>query len=146
MYVEEGGARCNTKKGVVFALNALAFAEVFPMVPPSQGESIKIRISGLRVDAFKLGVISTLAPVTIQASVGFGQKQGYGYTSMTVTGRADIARIFPSLRFDVAFEQSTDALPMKLSRSEPRQDVVLRVTYHALFQNAFRPAERAVTK
>jgi hypothetical protein len=142
MYVEEGGARAYTSKGVLFGVNALAFADVFPMVPPSQGESIKLRISGLRVNAFQLGVSSTLAPTTVQASLAIGEKKDQKYTSMPLTGSGDVARIYPSMHFDVLAFEGPGGLPIKLGRSEPRKDVAFQIAYRAHFQDAFRPADK----
>lgn len=143
MYVEEGGARAHTSKGVLFAASALAFSGVFPMVPTSQRESIKIRISGLRINAFQLGVSSSLTPTTIQVSVAIGEKTDRGYTSTPLTGSGDVARIYPSMLFDaLPLERSTGNMPIKLNASNPGKEVAFRVAYSPQFQDAFRPADK----
>ena len=137
--IEEGRARVDTAKGVQFGPSGVTFANVLPIYPPSKGSSIKIRFSGLRVNACQLGV-GALTPTTVSAALGVFDK-GH-LANFELLANLDIARVMASMCFDaVAQRPPSSTLPIGLGRGELPNEIVLRVSYGPLTSSPFRPRE-----
>jgi ppGpp synthetase/RelA/SpoT-type nucleotidyltranferase len=140
VYVEEANSGGRVLKGSMCSASAIFFGDIFPAIPTS-GEYIRVRISGLRVNAFQLGLGATWMPTTIHASVALGQRKESGMEiSEPITGPVDVARIKPAVNFKV---HGIKQLPLRLvdnQTNESRRVVAIQVSYHTLFSNAFRQA------
>jgi hypothetical protein len=139
--VEEGRAPVDTASGVQLGPSAVGFANVLPIYPPPKGSSVRIRFSGLRVNACQIGV-GELTPTTIQAALGVFDKDHPANFEL-LTDPIDIARIAPSMCFEAsALRVPTATLPISLGRDELPQEVMLRVSYRPLTApSPFRPRE-----
>jgi hypothetical protein len=137
--VEEGRAAVDTAKAVQIGPSAVAFAGVLPVYPPSKRASIKIRISGLRVNACQLGV-GTLTPTTVSAALVVFDKDHLADFKLLVD--LDIATVMASMRFEaVEHREPGTTLPISLGKGELPKEVLLRVEYRPLTASPFRTRE-----
>lgn len=137
--VEEGRAAVDTAKAVQIGPSAVAFAGILPVYPPSKRASIKIRISGLRVNACQLGV-GTLTPTTVSAALVVFDKDHLA--NFKLLADLDIARVMASMCFEAVEHRLPGIpLPISLGRGELPREVLLRVSYRPLTPNPFRPRE-----
>jgi len=138
--VEEGRARVDTATGVQFGPSGVTFANVLPIYLPSKGSSIRVRFSGLRVNACQLGVGNALVP-TVKAALGVFNK-GRPINFELLTEPIDVARVMPSMCFEAATQGlPATTLPIGVTRGELAKEVALRVSYRPLAAGVFRPRE-----
>jgi len=144
MHVEAGFGP--VLKGKMCAANAMMFSGVFSINPSSTEEYVRVRISGLRVNAFQLGVSSTVTPTTIQAMVAICQmkevdigqwKETRVATSERLTGSVDVARVAPALQFTMGA-----AKVYPVGDESKFRAMGIQVFYQPLFREAFRAADR----
>jgi ppGpp synthetase/RelA/SpoT-type nucleotidyltranferase len=107
--VEEGRARVDTATGVQFGPSGVTFANVLPIYLASKGSSIRVRFSGLRVNACQLGVGNALVP-TVKAALGVFEK-GHPINLKLLTEPIDVARVMPSMYFEAAAQGLPGLVP-----------------------------------
>ncbi len=141
MYVENGVSRSTVNKGRAFSASSIAFLDVFPIGAPVKGEVIRLRFSGVRVNAFMLGATSTGAPTTIQAQVAIAWKDR-SREATPLAAPVDIARVKLGASFEVFDPSHPSVFPVKVQRSELPTEVMLRVVCRPLFGDALRPGPK----
>jgi ppGpp synthetase/RelA/SpoT-type nucleotidyltranferase len=141
MYVEDSAGRTIPRKGSIAGVNALSFSQVLPPTIPEKQEFAKIRISGLRINAFQKGVSTSLVPRTIEAGIAFKTAEDSD-KSTSIGEYKSIVRIVPSVEFSVTNLEETISLPVKMLNSDSVQEVAMRIRCEPLFTHAIRSAHK----
>jgi hypothetical protein len=147
MYVEDSAGRTSPRKGSVTGVNALSFSQVLPPTIPEKQEFAKIRISGLRINAFQKGVSTSLVPRTVEAAIAF-RTASESDKSTPVGEYKSIVRIVPSVGFSVTNLEETTSLPVRIPDNNSVREVAMRIRCEPLFAHAIRSAheERSSTE
>jgi ppGpp synthetase/RelA/SpoT-type nucleotidyltranferase len=142
MHAEEGVSHAGIKRGAQISASSLAFSDVFPMGPPQKGDFIRLRFSGLRVNAFQLGTSTESAPTVVKAGISIRQKKDDAYSFVRLTDAVDVAVIRPSVRFSTAVPGPRNVLAPRANASEGVKEIFFWVYCSVPFAGAFLPADK----